>query len=218
MKQVINKKPNISSVIGIKSIINWSNITNRIGKAIDRNINSINRFSPNILRNNLKKAFRAHPATAKQARMVDNLKSELRPLGSPHTGSGLTFRIDKINQTLLFRVILTKRKLGKDGFYTLLVAAKGRKRIPFHSLGSGFQAFGLRIKSGNVINRSSKSLASIGGFSSGKRGRVVVPHKGDIAAVRPYHRWDLISKKKSVKDLRELASKLNRSKRGVVRI
>jgi len=213
MAQIIKKVPGPSNLIGFRASIDWNRITDKIGKQSDKNIRAINRATPNILRRNLKKALRAHPATAKYTGFVDSLKSELRPLEKAHVGSGLTFRFDKKTQDLLFRIILSKRKLGNVGFFTLLVASQGRKKISFNQLGSNFEAFGLKIAPGNITGRTRSQIEVFKNYSAGKGfsgGRISVPHRGDIAAVRAYHKWDVMAKKMAVKETIEFAIMLNK--------
>lgn len=100
----------------------------KLNKYLKKKFKRINRIGIGIMRDSLATVLSRDDRTKRFVGIAKRLKSELRAVGAPKAGSGLTFRFTTSNK-IEMRILLTENILGTDGYWTLITAQYGRKAI-----------------------------------------------------------------------------------------
>lgn len=133
-----------SNLIVDKSVSKFeSDIKEEARATLAKKVDKINRHGPTILREALRTTLQGDPRTAKYSYLFKGnkyIKAENRPISNPKVGSGLKMRFEE--NVLQIRLILTQNVL-KEGYWPLIIAQYGRKRLPKRSREQGPYVMGI---------------------------------------------------------------------------
>ena len=164
----------------------------KLADVLSESTKKLNRYAPKILRKHMYEQAASDRRTAKHAYKLLKLKSENRDIKNPKAGAGLTFRYT--GGQMQIRVLLSRKDLGDQAYFALMVAQFGRKQLPIKSEGVYAMAVSYSVWDGRLLKRYNYP-------ESPKPGKFVRFSKGPIPKVDPYNKWMTNAKNNAVKEL-----------------
>ena len=123
-------KPN-NTVFHMESNFSLEDIGKEIVREVNKEIGYINRMAPRVFRKAIGQTLAMDPDLKHFAKTMSSLRTENRPIGKAHAGTGLSIKIQDrvlVTSMQLFDGYMMSR-LGRDDFWKLKVLTEGQYTI-----------------------------------------------------------------------------------------